>query len=129
MLSGRCRRHYWCSPSAYWRPGRTAAFAIHKRPRFTEATMSRLKAIALTGATLAAIAIAAPLAAQRSDLPVVTAPEIQFTQWKLANGLTVIALPDTTTATVTTSMWYDVGAKNGPEGRSGFAHLSGRTWW
>ena len=67
--------------------------------------------------------VATPLAAQRSDPPVVTAPEIQFTQWKLANGLTVIALPDPTTATVTTSMWYEVGAKNDPQGRSGFAHL------
>ena len=85
--------------------------------------MSRLKAIASTGVTLAAIAASTPLVAQRADPPVVTAPEIQFTQWKLANGLTVIALPDPTTATVTTSMWYDVGAKNDPEGRSGFAHL------
>lgn len=72
---------------------------------------------------LAGIVVTTPIAAQRADPPVVTAPEIQFTQWKLANGLTVIALPDPTTATVTTSMWYQVGAKNDPEGRSGFAHL------
>jgi zinc protease len=71
---------------------------------------------------LVGIVVTTPIAAQRADPPVVTVPEVQFTQWKLANSLTVIALPDPTTATVTTSMWYKVGAKNDPEGRSGFAH-------
>jgi zinc protease len=50
-------------------------------------------------------------------------PPVQFTTWKLANGLTVYAIPDASTGTVTTQMWYDVGAKDDPEGRSGFAHL------
>lgn len=85
--------------------------------------MLRLRMVAVTGSALAAIAAATPLAAQQPAPPAVTAPEIEFTQWQLANGLTVIALPDPATATVTTSMWYDVGAKNDPEGRSGFAHL------
>ncbi|MCT2557396.1 insulinase family protein [Tsuneonella sp. YG55] len=53
----------------------------------------------------------------------VSAPKIAFTEWTLANGLRVIALPDPTTASVTTSVWYEVGSKHDPEGRSGFAHL------
>jgi len=76
-----------------------------------------LRNIVLAGAVLAA-AVAAPVAAQQ-----VTAPPIEYTEWKLANGLTVIAIPDPASPTVLTSMWYDVGSKNDPEGRSGFAHL------
>src|SRR5687767_7814113 len=75
---------------------------------------------------LVAFALAAPAAAQdaqTSAAPAVTAPPIAFTEWKLANGLTVIAISDASTANVMTSVWYDVGSKNDPEGRSGFAHL------
>jgi zinc protease len=80
--------------------------------------------ILLAGASLAAFAMAAPLAAQsNAPAPMVTAPPIQFTEWSLVNGLRVVAIPDRTTSTVTTSVWYDVGSKNDPEGRSGFAHL------
>ncbi len=52
-----------------------------------------------------------------------TAPEIEYTQWELDNGLTVIAIPDSGTRTVTTSLWYDIGSKLDPDGRSGFSHL------
>lgn len=50
-------------------------------------------------------------------------PTIPFTERKLANGLRVIAIRDTSTPDVTVSMWYEVGSKHDPEGRSGFAHL------
>ncbi|MDG5746803.1 pitrilysin family protein [Qipengyuania sp. XHP0207] len=53
----------------------------------------------------------------------VVAPAIEFERWTLDNGLQVIAIPDASTGTVTTSMWYEVGSKSDPEGRSGFAHL------
>ena len=75
------------------------------------------------GSAFIAVALGQQAVAQDSATALVTAPPIEFTEWKLGNGLTVIALPDPTTATVMTSMWYDVGAKNDPEGRSGFAHL------
>lgn len=73
-------------------------------------------------AMIGALAFSHPLLAQESESTLV-APPIEFTQWTLPNGLTVIAVPDRTTATVTTSMWYEVGSKLDPEGRSGFAHL------
>ena len=41
----------------------------------------------------------------------------------LANGLRVYALRDPNTASVSVAVWYDVGSKNDPAGRSGFAHL------
>ena len=79
----------------------------------------------LFAGTAIALAIAAtPAAAQEmADAPVLTAPEIEFTEWTLDNGLRVIAIEDDTTATVTTSLWYEIGSKLDPEGRSGFAHL------
>ena len=75
------------------------------------------------GAALVAFVATVPALAQDGAPAAVSAPEIEFTEWMLDNGLRVIALPDTSTSTVTTSMWYDVGSKHDPEGRSGFAHL------
>jgi zinc protease len=76
-------------------------------------------------ASTAAIALgtAMPLSAQDGADVTITAPEIDYTTWALSNGLRVIAIKDDSTADVTTSMWYDVGSKLDPEGRSGFAHL------
>ncbi|HYD25803.1 MAG TPA: pitrilysin family protein [Croceibacterium sp.] len=82
-----------------------------------------LRELWLAGCASAAILAAAPMAAQEAAPAMVTAPPIEFTEWKLGNGLRVIAIPDPTTANVMTSMWYEVGSKNDPEGRSGFAHL------
>lgn len=50
-------------------------------------------------------------------------PPIAFTERTLANGLRLIAIRDPSTSNVMTSMWYEVGSKHDPEGRSGFAHL------
>lgn len=88
----------------------------------------------ITGTALLALAIAAPVHAQDAvpaSAPAaaatpsapIKAPRIEYTEWRLANGLRVIALPDPGTADVTTSVWYDVGGKHDPEGRAGFAHL------
>ena len=41
----------------------------------------------------------------------------------LPNGLRVYAMPDPNTANVSVQVWYDVGSKDDPLGRSGFAHL------
>jgi zinc protease len=48
---------------------------------------------------------------------------LQFTCKKLANGLRIYAMPDKDTASVSVAVWYDVGSKDDPQGRSGFAHL------
>ncbi|MEG3146374.1 pitrilysin family protein [Sphingomonas sp. RT2P30] len=48
---------------------------------------------------------------------------IAFTERRLANGLRVYAIRDTGTANVSVQVWYDVGSKNDPVGRSGFAHM------
>ncbi len=41
----------------------------------------------------------------------------------LANGMRVVTLRDTSSPTVSIHVWYDVGGKNDPPGRSGFAHM------
>ena len=41
----------------------------------------------------------------------------------LPNGLRVVSLQDNASPTVSIHVWYDVGSKDDPEGRSGFAHM------
>ncbi len=52
-----------------------------------------------------------------------TIPKLQPNIRTLGNGLKVYALPDANTASVSVAVWYDVGSRNDPAGRSGFAHL------
>jgi len=70
---------------------------------------------------LAASAAAAALAVSASA----DAPELnlQYESFTLDNGLRVIVHEDHKAPIVAISIWYHVGSKNEPEGRSGFAHL------
>lgn len=78
--------------------------------------------IALLMAGAAMPALAQP-AAKPTAAPKITVPPVAFTERTLANGLRVVAIRDTTTPDVSVQVWYDVGSKHDPEGRSGFAHL------
>src|SRR5687768_11070355 len=49
--------------------------------------------------------------------------EVPYTQFTLANGLTVILHRDTTVPVVSVNVWYHVGSANERPGRTGFAHL------
>jgi len=50
-------------------------------------------------------------------------PRLNFKERTLANGLRVLSVLDTSSPTVAIDLWYHVGSKDDPEGRSGFAHL------
>ncbi|MDO9224024.1 MAG: pitrilysin family protein [Caulobacter sp.] len=50
-------------------------------------------------------------------------PPISFQTRVLANGMKVYSSLDATTPNVTVQVWYGVGSKDDPQGRSGFAHL------
>ncbi len=50
-------------------------------------------------------------------------PPIVYAQRVLPNGLKVFTSVDRTTPNVTVQVWYGVGSKDDPVGRSGFAHL------
>ena len=78
---------------------------------------------------LAAPAFAAPAAAL-APAPVtaqaqqgVVVPPLGFTKRVLPNGLEVYTARDADTSNVTVQVWYKVGSKDDPAGRSGFAHL------
>ena len=50
-------------------------------------------------------------------------PPLKFEQRALPNGLQFIWLEDHSSPTTAIQMWYRVGSKDDPAGRSGFAHL------
>ena len=52
-----------------------------------------------------------------------TIPPIAYKHRVLPNGLEVYSVQDRSTPTVAIHVWYRVGSKHDPEGRSGFAHL------
>jgi predicted Zn-dependent peptidase len=49
--------------------------------------------------------------------------DIPYEQFTLANGLRVIVHEDRKAPVVAVSVWYNVGSKMEPEGKTGFAHL------
>ena len=50
-------------------------------------------------------------------------PPINFRERTLPNGLVVYTAQERSSPTVAIQVWYKVGSKDDPEGRSGFAHL------
>ncbi len=79
-----------------------------------------LVALALSTTALSPMAFAAQSTA---SAPSISVPPIVYKERVLANGLKVFTARDTTTPNVTVQVWYGVGSKDDPEGRSGFAHL------
>ena len=73
--------------------------------------------IALGGfaGTPLAAAAKAPAAASTVDIP--------FEEFTLPNGLRVVVHTDRKAPIVAVNIWYHVGAKDEPSGRTGFAHL------
>src|SRR5258706_1721348 len=63
------------------------------------------------------LAALTPTAAQAPKI------EVQYTQFTLPNGLTVILHEDHSVPIVTVNMWYHVGSARERTGRTGFAHL------
>jgi zinc protease len=65
------------------------------------------------------LAFAGPAFAQASA----PLPPIHYTSRTLANGLRVYAVRDPDSSNVSVQVWYNVGSRDDPRGRSGFAHL------
>ena len=79
-------------------------------------------ALMLSGSVLAAQAPAfAQTAAPVSKL--VEAVNIPHEKFTLDNGLTVLVHEDRKAPIVAVSIWYGVGSKNEPKGKTGYAHL------
>ena len=68
-----------------------------------------------------AIFVVSVSAAADDDL--VDRVNIDYEMFTLENGLTTIVHPDHSTPTVYVGIWYGVGSKDEPDGKTGFAHL------
>ena len=77
----------------------------------------------LLGLAAPAFAAPAPVPAAVQDGHCVVIPPLGFAQSVLPNGLEVYTARDADTSNVTVQVWYKVGSKDDPAGRSGFAHL------
>ena len=82
-------------------------------------TLFRPAALALALATALSAGAYAP-AAQAANAPAV---DIGYDSFTLPNGLRVIVHTDRKAPIVAVNIWYHVGSKDEPSGRSGFAHL------
>ena len=87
------------------------------RPLF----LSLLAAVALPLAGCGSKAAKVPGPASASEL--LGAVDLPYEQFELDNGLRVLVHTDRKAPIVAVSVWYDVGSKHEPEGKTGFAHL------
>ena len=81
--------------------------------------------IACTGLLLVpndALAATPPTAAVDATAELKIAP-IVYRERRLANGLQVLSVVSHASPTVSVQVWYRVGSRDDPAGRSGFAHL------
>jgi zinc protease len=72
---------------------------------------------------VAATAAPAPAAAPAPVETLVRAVDIPYQQFTLPNGLRVLVHEDHKAPVVAVSVWYHVGSKDEPKGKTGFAHL------
>jgi zinc protease len=90
--------------------------------------MMRLSYSILASCLILAAATAAPAKHAADKSPVETLaplpiPDIAYSKFVLANGLTLLVHEDHKAPIVAVNIWYHVGSKNEPQGRTGFAHL------
>jgi predicted Zn-dependent peptidase len=83
----------------------------------TAAALTLAAALAVTAGHQTAGAATAQPAARPGRL------EVPIDYYKLPNGLKVVLSRDTTTPTVCVAVYYNIGFRNEPRNRTGFAHL------
>jgi len=74
-------------------------------------------------ALLAALSVVCAPAENTPAPKALTVPPLAFKHFTLPNGLEVYSVEDHATPIVAVQVWYHVGSKDDPAGRSGFAHL------
>jgi zinc protease len=72
-------------------------------------------------ALLATVALSVTAFAAEDDLA--SQVDIPYELFRLDNGLTTLVYTDRSSPTIFVGMWYGVGSKDEPEGKTGFAHL------
>lgn len=76
-----------------------------------------------TASILVACLLFVPWMPALAESDVATQVDIPYEMFRLDNGLTVLVHSDHSIPTVFVGMWYAVGSKDEPEGKTGFAHL------
>jgi len=67
--------------------------------------------------------VGAPLVAEAKPAAAAASVDIPYEEFTLPNGLRVVVHTDRKAPIVAVNIWYHVGAKDEPAGRTGFAHL------
>ena len=84
----------------------------------------RFISLALVAATLAVAPVSARAPVQPAPVEtLVKQVDIPHERFVLGNGLRVLVHTDRKAPVVAVSIWYDVGSKHEPQGKTGFAHL------
>ena len=96
--------------------------AARLHPRLPNAS-GAVQALLVTALTLALVGRVAAAGMPAVPALALEVPPVALAERTLRNGLQFIAVPNRASPTVSVQVWYHVGAKDDPAGRSGFAHL------
>jgi zinc protease len=91
---------------------------IHRKPPFGGGSLE-----ARPLCMIPTILLALLLGSLAGDLQAQGVGAFDFEAYHLDNGLHVILAPDASATAVAVNLWFNVGSRNEPPGRSGFAHL------
>ena len=95
----------------------TSALAFTLSACAATGSVPPVEAAAVPTEPVAATADPAPLSELLAEV------DIPYDQFELDNGLTVLVHEDRKAPVVAVSVWYGIGSKHEPEGKTGFAHL------
>jgi zinc protease len=95
---------------------------IGTMPRTAFARAATAALLALAAVALLQLATRAVAADAAASAPLAVKP-VEYRERKLANGLQVLTVETHASPTVSVQVWYHVGSREDPAGRSGFAHL------
>ncbi len=85
------------------------------RALFRHGALALALTAALGGGFVPSVALARPTTGTQLDIP--------YQKFTLPNGLTVLVHEDRKAPVVSVGVWYHVGSKDEPAGKTGFAHL------
>ena len=88
-----------------------------------DSPLTILKPVLLVSSFLFWISAALFAAESPAPAPAITVQPLALKHTTLPNGLDIFSVEDHSSPTVAVQVWYHVGSKDDPNGRSGFAHL------
>jgi zinc protease len=105
-------------------PRPSVPLKIYRKGIFMKLAKLCAAGLLASAAFVAAPVVAAPAAAASAADPLAGIDiDVPAKKFLLKNGLTLIVHEDKSAPLVAVNIWYHVGSKNEPQGRSGFAHL------